>query len=244
MLLPGLCSPAAARPDVTASLDLVLVLNPPAKLVASWAVMVAAMMSPLLLGPLRHLRDRSFTTRRARSTVLFLLGYGTAWLAGGVALQSLALASHLGPLQPVVPLGVAVAVALLWQFSPAKQQCLNACHRRPSLAAFSLAADLDAFGFGLTNGVACVGACWAMMLLPLLATRGHVLAMVCVALFLAAERLERPAPLTWRWRGPRKAFRIIMAQACMRLAPQASSGRIVNSAALGPHAQSCQYTHK
>jgi predicted metal-binding membrane protein len=111
-----------------------------------------------------------------------------------------------------------------WQISPAKQWCLNRCHRKPQLAAFGAAADRDAFGFGLSNGASCIGACWALMLLMLVVDHGHLLVMAGVTLFVLAERLENPAPLAWRWRGPDKALRIIMAQARMRLAPRSYLG--------------------
>jgi predicted metal-binding membrane protein len=100
-----------------------------------------------------------------------------------------------------------------WQVSPAKQWCLNRCHRRPQLAAFGVAADRDAFNFGLTNGALCAGACWTLMLPMLLAAGGQLFAMIAVTLFVFAERLERPAPLAWRWRGTGKAWRIVLAQA-------------------------------
>jgi hypothetical protein len=43
-------------------------------------------------------------------------------------------------------------------------------------------------------------------------------------LFIAAERLEGPAPLAWRWRGLGKAVRIATAQAQMRLAARSCIG--------------------
>jgi predicted metal-binding membrane protein len=105
-----------------------------------------------------------------------------------------------------------------WQVSPGKQWCLNGCHRRPALAAFFAAADRDAGRFGLAHGAACVGACWALKLLPLIAGAGHLVAMAAVTLLVFAERLDHPAPLAWRLRGPGKALRIIAAQARQRLA--------------------------
>jgi predicted metal-binding membrane protein len=234
VLLPGLCAPTAWRPDAAASLDLVLSLNPPALLAAGWALMIAAMMPPLVAAPLRHVGDRSFARRRGRAMVLFVAGYAAAWMVAGVALEGLALAARSAAAEPLALLGVAAVVALAWQASPAKQWCLNRCHRRPHLAAFGVAADRDALVFGLANGASCAGACWALMLLPLLVGPGHVLAMIAVALFVAAERLERPAPLAWRWRGPGKALRIILTQtrsALLRLqrrVPQSGFGPTIS----------------
>jgi predicted metal-binding membrane protein len=217
LTLPALCFAGGAG---TVSFDVALALNSPAKLAGEWGLMVAAMMSPVVIGPLRHVRQRSFAKRRPRAVLLFLLGYAAAWMVAGVALQALALALRWTGPEPALCLGLAAAGAMVWQVSPAKQWCLNRCHRQPSLAAFGAAADRDALNFGLTNGVACVGACWALMLLPLFAGTGHLAAMLVVTFFIAAERLEDPAPLAWRWRGAGKALRIITAQARAQWTPR------------------------
>jgi predicted metal-binding membrane protein len=221
LTLPAFCSAGTlwAAP-LSVSFDLAFVLNAPATLASGWALMVAAMMSPLVIAPLRHVRDRSFARRRARAMLLFVAGYAAVWMAAGMGLQAMALAARWAVPAPLVCLGLAAATAMWWQVSPAKQWCLNRCHRRPQLAAFGAAADRDAFDFGLTNGASCVGSCWALMLLTLLVGRGHVLGMIAVTLFVFAERLESPAPPAWRWRGPGKALRITTAQARMQLAPR------------------------
>jgi predicted metal-binding membrane protein len=217
LTLPALCSAGRAG---TVPFDVALALNSPAKLAGEWALMVAAMMSPVIIGPLRHVRQRSFAKRRPRAVLLFLAGYGAAWMVAGVALQALALALRWTGAERALCLGLAAAGAMVWQVSPAKQWCLNRCHRQPPLAAFGAAADRDVLNFGLTNGVACVGACWALMLLPLFAGTGHLAAMLVVTFFIAAERLEDPAPLAWRWRGAGKALRIITAQARPQWTPR------------------------
>jgi predicted metal-binding membrane protein len=209
---------------LSVSFDQALMFNPPAKLASGWALMIVAMMLPLVIAPLRHVRDRSFARRRMRAMLIFVAGYLAVWMAAGIGLQAMALAARWAVPAPLLCLGVAAAVAMGWQVSPAKQWCLNRCHRRPHLAAFGAAADRDAFDFGLTNGASCVAACWALMLLTLVVERGHLLGMVAVTLFVLAERLENPAPLAWRWCGPGKALPIVMAQARMRLAPRSYVG--------------------
>jgi predicted metal-binding membrane protein len=209
-------SPGA--PPLSVALSLALVVNAPFKLVTGWALMIVAMMAPLVVAPLRHVHDRSFARRRARAILLFVAGYVAVWMVAGVALQVLALAARWAAPAPLVCFSLACAVALVWQVSPAKQWCLNRCHRQPQLAAFGMAADHDALVFGLSNGVFCVGACWALMLLPLLVGRGHLPAMIAVALFVFAERFEATAPLHWRWRGFATALRIVTARARLHLA--------------------------
>ena len=218
---PAFCSSGTSWLELS-SLNHALAFNSPAKLAADWALMVAAMMSPLLFTPLRHACDRSFARRRTRATLLFVSGYAAAWMMAGILLQAIALTALWAMPAPAIGLGLVAAAAMGWQVSPAKQWCLNRCHRRPRLAAFGVAADVDAATFGLTNGAACVGTCWALMLLMLLMGSGHFAAMIAVTLFVFVERLENPAPLAWRLRGAGKALRIVTAQARMRLAPRRS----------------------
>ena len=210
---PALCSPYALRgAPQPASLDLVLLVTGPAQAACSALLMVAAMMLPLVVAPLQHVHDRSFARRRGRAMLLFLAGYTAVWVCTALGLQAGAAAARWAAPTPLACFVLAAAAALLWQTSPAKQWCLNRCHRRPRLAAFNAAADRDAFAFGLTNGLSCAGGCWALMLVPLSAANLHLLAMAVVALFVFVERFERPAPLAWRHRLPRKAVRIAVKQ--------------------------------
>jgi predicted metal-binding membrane protein len=189
--------------------------NAPASLALGWALMVAAMMAPLIIAPIRHVRDRSFARRRARAIALFVAGYGAVWMAAGVFLLGLSLAFR--QTVPVSSVPLAAVIVFVWQFSPAKQRCLNRGHAHPALPAFGRAADIGALRFGLTHGVWCAGSCWALMLLPLLVSRGHLAAMAAVTLWLLGERIERPLPPRWSLQVPYRAARLVAAQARMRL---------------------------
>jgi len=219
LTLPAFCSGGApwAMP-LSVSFDLAFLMNSPTKLAFLWALMICAMMSPLVIAPLRYVRERSFATRRARSMLLFVAGYGLAWMIGGVGLEAVALAAKWAAPTQTICLCLIAASTVLWQVSPGKQWCLNRCHRRPHLVPFGAAADRDVFGFGLTNGASCVGTCWALMFLPLFLGHAHIIAMIVISLFVFAERLERPSRLRWSWRGPNKMLRIALNQMCMRLA--------------------------
>jgi predicted metal-binding membrane protein len=209
LMMPAICMVGMPRSSLD-SLALVLSINSPARLALGWLLMVTAMMLPMIIAPLQHLRERSFARRRDRATLIFVLGYLAVWMAAGMVLQVAAIMA-LGILATSLQVFCfGGAIALVWQLSPVKQWSLNRCHRRPALAAFGLAADRDAFTFGVANGVACAGACWTLMLLILLVPSGHGWAMLLVGLFAFAERLESPAPLSWRWRGCGKALRIVV----------------------------------
>lgn len=199
------------------SLGMIVAHSSPASLALGWALMLAAMMLPLLSAPVRHVRARSFAQRRARAIMLFIIGYAMIWMATGLALLSLSVMMQLIPLESSLLVALVALIALVWQFSPFKQCCLNHGHAHPELAAFGAAADIDALRFGFTHAVWCVGSCWTLMLLPLLVSHRHIAVMTAVALWLAAERLDKPLRPRWRVRGPGRAARIAVAQTRMRV---------------------------
>lgn len=202
---------------LSASLQMLLAMNPPASLAAGWALMLVAMMLPVLIPPVYYIRLRSFTHRRVRSTAFFLAGYAAIWMAVGSVLLAMEVAVKLLAPQSYLVAAAVVLIASIWQFSPIKQRCLNRCCAYPVLAAFGGAADFDALRFGMTHGAWCAGSCWALMLAPMLLPRTHVLAMAIVALLIFSERLEEPGRPCWRWRGFGRAARIVIAQAQMQL---------------------------
>jgi predicted metal-binding membrane protein len=165
--------------------------------VASFA-MVLAMMAPLLTVPMTHLWIRSLARRRLRAIALFSLAYAAVWT---LAMTLLAVASAgllaLG-IGRLAALALALVLAALWQSTPARQGSLNRCHRLPRLGAFGWAADRDCLAYGFTSGLWCVGACWALMLLPMFVERGHFLAMLAVMAFLLIERQMPSRAVRWR----------------------------------------------
>lgn len=213
MAMPMYCSAATLGTlPSPSSIAALLALNPPTSFAAGWALMLTAMMVPTLLGPVRHLRDRSFARRRVRAIVLFIAAYAAVWMAAGMALIEVAMVVRL-----VVPatatLATAVVLAAFWEFSPPKQHCLNRCHADPPLAAFGAAADFDALRFGTKRGLWCMGSCWALMLLPMLVLDWHFVAMAAVALWVFAERFDKPMKPRWRFRAPVGAVAIAIFQA-------------------------------
>ncbi len=182
----------------------------PVSLLAASALMFASMMLPLIGAPLLHVRERSFAERRTRATALFIASYGSFWI---VASAALLLASSW-----ISTTLAAIAIAA-WQCSPLKQRALNRSHAHTELAAFGVKADLDVLRFGFVHAVWCAASCWALMLLPMLFTRGHLIVMAGVTLWLAGERLERPQSPRWRWRGPMAVLRIAAGQARSLIQP-------------------------
>lgn len=213
---PHLHAAASSPMPLGASLEMLLAMNPPATLAMGWVLMLIAMMAPVLIMPIRHIRQRSFARRRTRFTALFVAGYGVIWLAAGVVVLAIELAIKILAPQSYLPAIALFVVALVWQFSPIKQRCLNGCHASSELSAFGAAADRDALAFGVAHGISCAGSCWSLMLFPMLLPEGHTVAMGAVSFLIFSERLEHPMPPSWRWRGFTAIKRIVIAHAGMQ----------------------------
>jgi predicted metal-binding membrane protein len=106
---------------------------------------------------------------------------------------------------------IALAAAILWQLTPAKQWCLNRHHARPPLAAFGRASDLDAVRFGASSACWCFGSCWGLMLLPLVIMSSPLAVMAAISIWIWAEGLNQPRRPTWRVSLPTAAARIASA---------------------------------
>jgi predicted metal-binding membrane protein len=211
------CSMANMQASPLTSLTTWMGFDLVAQWALAWASMLAAMMVPMLAAPLRHVCERSFTRRRLRSGVLFVAGYTAIWMVTGGILLPLTQGIKQCVPGPWVPVALVTVTAIMWQFSPMKQQCLNRNHAHSELAAFGWAADRDALRFGWNHGLWCVGSCWALMMLPMLVSRGHFAVMAVVTAWLFCERLDRPMPPRWRLRGPARAVRMIFAQLRMQV---------------------------
>lgn len=155
-----------------------------------WAVMVAAMMLPLVFDHLQYAATRSLWRRRQRAMLGFLCGYVAVWMLAGIAAMAAA---------SVLTATVAVAIAFLWQLTPWKRRALVACHRTMPLAPEGWRADGDCLRCGWSIGSACVVTCGAMMLACV--AIGHSLpAMVVVTMIAAVER---------RWAGAGMRFALL-----------------------------------
>lgn len=177
-------------------------------LLIGWALMVAAMMGPLLIPALRHIHTRSLRSRRWRAMSLVMLAHAAVWTVGGIVLfvSASVLRSVTGHTGLALLLGLVAAVG--WQLSPLKQHCLNRHCAHPPIASFGAAADRDALRFGGAHAAWCLGSCWALMLVPLLVTTWHTGVMLVVSVWMWVEPLDRPERPTWRVRLPLRFLRI------------------------------------
>ncbi|HEY2767000.1 MAG TPA: DUF2182 domain-containing protein [Solirubrobacteraceae bacterium] len=162
-----------------------------------WALMSSAMMLPAALPAVRHVAVNSLCWRRGRAIAEFLAVYLAIWVAYGVlALGALA---WTGRVRSAIVLAFALAVAAAWQLTDHKLRALRACHRSSPLPPRGWRASAGVARFGLRNGGACLGSCWAIMLVGALATSGRLLWMLALTALVCAEKLSnRPLRATRR----------------------------------------------
>jgi predicted metal-binding membrane protein len=176
--------------------------------IAAWVVMMAAMMLPSA-APLVLLYRAAGADGRVANTVPLVAGYLLVWAVFGAlvyaAQQTLgAVVQSNATFGDARPYGVAgiLAIAGVYQFTPLKRACLRQCrspldflmHRWRGPGAF------DALRLGAEHGVYCVGCCWGLMAVLVIAGSMSLLWVVLIALIVFVEKLmpfgERSAQLT------------------------------------------------
>ena len=163
--------------------------------VAAWAVMMAAMMLPSaapMIG-LYAATQRAATSAAARTLAVtaFALMYLAVWAATGVPiyLAGLALMS-VGPTAlAYITAGVLVAAGV-YQLTPLKRVCLRHCR---SAIGFLMGHWRDGWRGALAMGWAhawyCVGCCWALMVVLVVAGAMGIRWVLLIAGLVAAEKL-------------------------------------------------------
>jgi predicted metal-binding membrane protein len=163
--------------------------------VAAWAVMMAAMMLPSAL-PMIGLyaatqRDAPGVVPHAVPVALFTLIYLGLWTVTGVPIYfaSVALSGVTSDVRGYVIAGVLV-VAGVFQLSPLKQVCLRRCR---SPLGFYLGHWRAGWRGGLTIGWAhaayCLGCCWALMIVLVVAGAMGLVWVLLISAVVAAEKL-------------------------------------------------------
>ena len=163
--------------------------------VAAWAVMMTAMMLPSAL-PMIDLyaatqRNAGSTPLKAIRVGLFALMYLGLWALTGVPIDFARVvlsAVGAGVLAYVVA-GVLVSAGI-FQLSPLKQVCLRHCR---SPLGFLFGHWREGWQGGLAMGRAhalyCLGCCWALMLVLVVAGAMGLLWVLLIAAVVAAEKL-------------------------------------------------------
>jgi predicted metal-binding membrane protein len=200
--IPGLA--ALHRPHATAAAAV-----HPLVFLAAWLVMVAAMMLPPSVDYVLVLHRLLATRPRREGLLLVGVGaYAAVWVAVGGVLQLAdlgvtAAADRWGWLhdRPHLVVAAALTIAGAYQLAPVKLRCLRACRSPAGFVArgwHGRSPGLDAARIGVAYGWSCVGCCWALMMLMLVAGLASLWLMAGLAAVMLAERrlrgFERAVP--------------------------------------------------
>ena len=163
--------------------------------VASWGVMMAAMMLPSALPMIRlygaTLRGDAATTPRALAIAAFTLVYLAVWTASGAPVYL----AHTG-LMALSPRAFAygVATALLaagvFQLSSLKRRCLRVCRSPLGFLLGHWRAGLrGSLALGGWHALYCLGCCWALMIVLVAAGAMGLAWVLLITAVVAAEKL-------------------------------------------------------
>ena len=165
--------------------------------VVAWAVMMAAMMlpsaTPMIVLYAATQRNAASAVAKAAAVAGFALMYLTLWAATGLPIYfaSLALMALAPGTLAYVTAGVLVAAGV-FQLSPLKQVCLRHC-RNPLgfLMGHWRAGWRGGLGLGLVHACYCLGCCWALMVVLVVAGAMGLPWVLTIACVVAAEKLVR-----------------------------------------------------
>jgi predicted metal-binding membrane protein len=150
--------------------------------IGAWTVMMAAMMLPST-SPLVLLYARQST---GMSSALLATGYLAVWAGVGLAAYGVDMRLP-DPSNRVV--GAVLIGAGLYQLTPLKTACLKRC-RNPAdfLVTHWRRGRAGALKLGVEHGAYCVGCCWALMGVLIVAGSMSLAWVVAIALVVAGEK--------------------------------------------------------
>lgn len=173
---------------------------------AMWMAMTAVMMAPIVVPWLRALRRQAAGRNTPSFVGSFAVGYAIAWT--GFSAAAAALQLSLVALEVPVPFGLdaplhsatALILAGAFQFTPFKSACLSRC-RSPAgyLLTHWRSGATGHLRMGLGHGLDCVGCCWALMALALVA---GMIDLVWMGLLMAVMVAETTLPFGARLTRP------------------------------------------
>jgi predicted metal-binding membrane protein len=174
--------------------------------VAVWTVMMVAMMLPAAASMIFVFAKAQARRERevAVPTWIFVAGYILVWAVAGLAVYLVVqigseLATTLAPPErskwAPLALGITVAAAGLYQFTPIKRVCLTHC--RSPLAFIALHwrdGRVGALGMGLRHGAYCFGCCWALFAVLVAAGVMSMAWMLLLTLVVFVEKMLPQGP--------------------------------------------------
>jgi predicted metal-binding membrane protein len=182
-------------PDMMMTMFMPLTISDGFAFVASWGIMMAAMMLPSAL-PMISLygatqRREAATGSRGAPVAVFTLVYLAVWAASGVPVYLI----HTGLMAlPPRTFAYGVAATLLaagvFQLSPLKQTCLRACRSPLGFLLGHWRAGLrGSLALGWSHAMYCLGCCWALMLVLVAAGAMGLTWVLLITAVVAVEKL-------------------------------------------------------
>ena len=167
---------------------------------AAWQIMIAAMMLPSSLPLVRLFAQVAFRRPAPyRTMAAFLAGYAVVWSAFGAAAfagdvvlhRTVGSVSALGGRPWLLSAGVLIGAGA-FQFTDLKDRCLDQCrHPGPFLMRHYRRGAAGAYALGRRHGLFCMGCCWALMLLMVVAGVANLLWMAGLAAVTYYEKAGR-----------------------------------------------------
>ena len=164
---------------------------------AAWQVMTAAMMLPSSLGFIRmYAAAASSAPDYPRAISSFLIAYFGVWsgfalvaFGGDMQLHRAVDAWPWLDRHSQVIAAATLALAGVYQLTPLKDACLNAC-RNPGLylTRHYHRGAWSGFQLGLGHALFCLGCCWALMLVMFAAGVAHLAWMGALAIVMLVEK--------------------------------------------------------
>jgi predicted metal-binding membrane protein len=189
-LLAAICAPTFGASAATTALQAVLVF-------AMWGAMALAMMLPTAGPMILTYADLAETAARrgeaAASPLVLTAGYVAVAVVAAALQILLARLSLIDPAMAAAsPLfsGAAFIAAGAYQFSALKHACITQCQRPFTYFFANWTADArGVFRQGVTQGLYCLGCCWAMMALMLVVGTMNVLWMAGLGAIMTIEKV-------------------------------------------------------
>jgi predicted metal-binding membrane protein len=160
---------------------------------ASWFVMVLAMMLPLIIFPVRATAFGSLWRRRNHAIGVFLAGYLAVWMVAGVAsMRVLIFMRSTQTTDSQWAVCFTFLAAAGWQMTSFKRRFFAACHTTKPLAPDGWRAHRDCLCFGMDHGIHCVGNCGLLMLASTLSPWRKVIMAVATLILIYERYRTRP----------------------------------------------------
>ena len=163
-----------------------------------WAVMMAAMMLPSAM-PMIHIFSKTCQKKYGRDapySTLFSFAYLLVWFLFSIVLTLLQWQLHglqwLSNMMENINALFAAAIFItagIYQFTALKDACLTYCRSPLSFLLNSWRnGKLGAFHMGIVHGGACLGCCWAQMLIMFAVGVMNITAMVLITILVLLEK--------------------------------------------------------